>query len=531
MAYRLTKKQIEAEVKRCGKDPIYFISTYCKISHPDRGLIPFQTYDFQDQLLDDFNDFRFNVVLKARQLGISTIVAGYVAWLMMFRREKTVMVVATKFKVAANLVKKVKKMIGHLPTWLCLAKISVNNEASFKLSNGSEISASATSSDSGRSEALSLLVLDEAAFIEGLAEMWAAVFPTLSTGGRCIALSTPNGVGNWFHQTYTEAESGQNTFHPVLLPWDVHPERDQEWFDDVTKNMSDREMAQEYLCNFNMSGETVINPADIERMRKTARDPDYRVGFDRNYWIWEKYQPTNTYLLSADVARGDGQDHSTFHIIKLETMEVVAEYQGKIVPDMFALLLNDVGREFGNCMIVVENNNLGLNILDKLLESEYPNVYHSVKSTHEYIDQLSAEYKSGTVPGFTTSMKTRPLILAKLEEFVRNELITVYSKRTIEEMATFIWNNGRPEAMRGKNDDLVMALAIACWVRDTAIVTNQREVEYNKVILDSMIVANTKLNTTIRGQHGYKSREDYRQDDRQEMARRTQAEYSWLYKG
>lgn len=530
-AYKLTKKQIQDEIKKCGKDPVYFIKNYCKISHPERGLIPFKTYDFQDDLLKDFGDYRFNVILKARQLGISTIVAGYIAWLLMFRREKKVMVVATKFKVAANLVKKVKKMISHLPDWLCMAKISVNNEASFKLSNGSEIGASSTSSDAGRSEALSLLVLDEAAFIDGLDEMWAAAFPTLSTGGRCIALSTPNGVGNWFHETYTQAETGQNDFHPVILPWTVHPDRDQDWFDSVTKNMSMRDVAQEHLCNFNMSGETVINPEDIQRMRDSFREPVYRTGFDRNYWIWENYQPNNTYLLAADVARGDGQDHSAFHIIKLETMEIVAEYQGKVNTDMYANLIYGAGKEYGNCLLVVENNNLGLNILEKLIELQYPNLYYSVKSTHEYIDPVSAEYKSGTIPGFTTSLKTRPLIIAKLEEFVRNNLITVYSKRTIEEMATFVWNNGRPEPMRGKNDDLVMSLAIGCWVRDTAIISSQRDAEYNKVMLDSMIITNTKMNTTIKGQAGYRRVEDFTQDNKEEMARKEQYKYSWLYKG
>ncbi len=208
MSFQLDKKPKVKEIIRCGKDPSYFLTTYARISHPMHGLILFDTYDFQDLLLTDFNDYRFNVILKARQLGISTITAGYIVWLMLFHRDKAILVMATKFATAGNLVKKVKGIMRNVPDWLSIATISVDNRTSFELSNGSSIKAASTSGDAGRSEALSLLVLDEAAHIEGLEELWTGLYPTLSTGGRCIALSTPNGVGNWFHKTCTDAEAG-----------------------------------------------------------------------------------------------------------------------------------------------------------------------------------------------------------------------------------------------------------------------------------------------------------------------------------
>jgi hypothetical protein len=303
MSYQLSKKEILKEVIKSGKDPNYFINNYAKISHPIKGLIPFRTYDFQADLIRDFNDYRFTVILKARQLGISTITAAYIAWMMMFHRDKNVLVIATKFQTAANLVKKVKHMIKNLPEWIQMAEITIDNRASFELSNGSQFKASSTSSDAGRSEALSLLVVDEAAHVEGLEELWTGLYPTLSTGGRCIALSTPNGVGNWFHQVYIDAEQGKNDFHHVLLPWQVHPDRDQAWFENETKNMSRRQIAQELECNFNMSGETVIHGDDMVRIKKTLQDPKYRTGFDRNFWIWEEYQEGSSYLLVADGPR------------------------------------------------------------------------------------------------------------------------------------------------------------------------------------------------------------------------------------
>ena len=504
MTFQLDKKQKVKEILKCGKDPAYFLKTYARISHPMHGLILFDTYDFQDSLLQDFNDYRFNVILKARQLGISTITAGYIVWLMLFHRDKAILVMATKFATAGNLVKKVKGIMRNLPDWLKIATIDVDNRNSFELSNGSSIKAASTSGDAGRSEALSLLVLDEAAHIEGLEELWTGLYPTLSTGGRCIALSTPNGVGNWFHKTCTDSESGANNFNLTTLQWNVHPDREEEWYKKETKNMSKRQIAQELMCNFNTSGETVIDSEDMEWLLSNVCEPKYRTGFDRNFWIWEEFDPTCNYLMSVDVSRGDGADFSTFHIIKLETLEIIGEYQGKSTPDMFATMLNQVGREFGDAMLVVENNNIGYTVLDKLTEFGYPNIYFSIKSTHEYIEQHLAEHQTSAIAGFSTTMKTRPLIIAKLEEFIRNKLIKIYSSRTVNEFKTFIWRNGKPQAMKSYNDDLIIALAIACWVRDTALQVNARDLNYQKAFVDAIYTVKTTMNTQIKGQTGYK---------------------------
>ncbi len=530
MAYKLTKEQIKEEVRKCGNDPIYFLKNYVKITHATKGLIPFTTFDYQDELLKDFNDHRFNVILKARQLGISTIVAGYATWLMLFRREKAVLVLATKFKTASNLVVKVKKMMKSIPEWMRIAQIIVDNQTSFELSNGSTIKASTTSkNDAGRSEALSLLIVDEAAHVENMEELWTGVFPTISTGGRCIALSTPNGVGNWFYKTYSDSENGINNFHPTKLPWDVHPDNTPEWFAEQTKSMSRRDIAQEFECSFNMSGETVVHSENMEQIRNVICEPKHRTGFDRNYWIWEEPQNGSSYMLIADVARGDGNDNSVFHVIKLETMEQVAEYQGKPALDMFASMLNSVGREYGNCLLIVENNNVGYNVLEKLIDMEYPNLYFSAKATHEYVEQGVAEVQNNVIPGFSTTSKTRPLIIAKMEEFIRNRLINLKSGRLYQELETFVWNNGRPEAMRGYHDDLIMSIAICCWVRDTALTANKRDAAYTKALLGSIMKANSKINTLVTGQQGYKRNEAF--DPFKEDVRQKYKDLFWLYKG
>mgnify|MGYP001417257385 FL=1 len=530
----ITKEQAVQEILKSGKDQEYFVNNFCRIPHSVHGLVRFDTYDFQDQLLIDLEKHRFNVVLKARQMGISTIVAAHIAWLMMFHKHKNVLILCTKLQTATNLVKKVKEMVKNLPDWMTIAKITVDNRTSFELSNGSQIKASSTSGDAGRSEALSLLVLDEAAFIPDMGDLWTGIYPTISTGGRCIALSTPNGVGNWFHTTYVDSEAGVNMFFPTKLHWTLHPDRDQNWFDVETKNMSPRQIAQEYECNFNASGETVIAPDDIDRIQQTICEPKHRVGYDRNYWIWEECQDGKKYILVADVARGDGADYSVFHVLDVDDMSIVAEYKGKPNIDDFANILYSAGREYSNCLLVVENNNIGYSVLEKLIDLEYPNLYYSVKGTNEHIDQIAAIGNQSAIAGFTTSMKTRPLIIAKLEEFIRNKLITIKSLRLLNELKTFIWYLGKPQAMKGYNDDLVMSLAIACWVRDTAIISAKRGEELQKAMLNSMVYTNTILNTNIRGQTGYKKQQsafEAPKNSSAEEQKQNLDKFGWIFKG
>jgi len=197
---------------------------------------------------------------------------------------------------------------------------------------------------------------------------------------------------------------------------------------------------------------------------------------------------------------------------------------GKAAPDLFADLLFQTGKEYGNCMVVVENNSIGWTTLNKLEEMGYPNIYYSRKSTHEHVEPHLAE-GPGVTPGFSTTSKTRPLVVAKLEEFVRNKLIKIKSKRLYNEMKTFIWHNGRPQAMKKHHDDLIMACAIGCWVKDTALATNHRAVEYSKAFLSSMTSDGRKMNTAIPGMDGYRKNKNI------EKQRQNYEDHLWLLKG
>jgi hypothetical protein len=265
MAEKNLKQIIQDQYVKCAKDPIFFMRNYCYIQHPKRGKIKFNLYEFQEDALAELRDNRYNIILKSRQLGISTLSAGFALWSMLFHEDFNTLVIATTQEVAKNLVTKVRVMHDNLPSWL-KGTIEADNKLSLKFKNGSQIKAISSASTGARSEALSLLIVDEAAFIRNIEEIWIASQATLSTGGGAIVLSTPNGLGNWFHQTWAEAESGVNGFNTIKLHWMVHPDRDKEWRDEQTRLLGEQGAAQECDCLWGESRVQVRDPFTGEEM-------------------------------------------------------------------------------------------------------------------------------------------------------------------------------------------------------------------------------------------------------------------------
>jgi hypothetical protein len=489
------KKVIRQEYLKCASDPIHFMKKYCFIQHPQRGRIQFALYPFQEKVLALFQDNPYSIILKSRQLGISTLTAGFSLWMMIFHKDKNILCIATKQDTAKNMVTKVKFMYENLPSWL---KISAeeNNKLTLRLANGSQIKATSAASDAGRSEAVSLLLIDEAAFIENIGEIWASAQQTLATGGGCIALSTPYGTGNWFHQTWVRAEEKVNDFLPIRLPWFVHPERDQAWRDRQDELLGDPRMAaQECDCDFSTSGDVVFYPEYIEYYEKTyIKDPLERRGADRNLWVWEPCDYSRTYMVVADVARGDGKDYSAFHIIDVENNTQVAEYRGQLGTKEYGHLLVGIATEYNEALLVVENNSIGWATIQTVIDRGYQNLYYSPKSGEVRADSYFDQYMdtSKMVPGFTMSSRVRPMVISKFQEYLSDKGVTFQSKRLLEEMKTFIWRNGRPEAQQGYNDDLVMSFGTAMYMRDTAFKFKQHGIDLTKNMLTN--IASTKTN-------------------------------------
>ena len=439
------KEVIKKEYVKCAKDPAYFMRKYCLIQHPIKGKIPFDLYDFQDKTVSEFVENRFNIILKARQLGISTLTAGYALWMMTFHQDKNILVIATKQDVAKNLVTKIRVMHANLPSWLKQPCVE-DNKLNLRYKNGSQVKAVASSVEASRSEALSLLILDEAAFIEKIDTIWTAAQSTLTTGGQCIALSTPNGVGNWFHKTWVEAEEGRGLFNFIKLHWTVHPDREQDWRDEQDALLGPSLAAQECDCDFITSGQSVVDGIILEEYRTTqVKEPMEKRGIDSNVWIWEPPNYTKDYVVCADVSRGDSTDYSAFHILDVESLEQVAEYKGRMSTKDFGNLCVNVATEYNNALLVVENNNIGWAALQQCIDRGYDNLFYTSKDL-KYVDtqhQISNKYRQtdkNLVPGFTMSMKTRPLVIAKLEEYFREKSLTIKSQRLIDELFVFIYN-------------------------------------------------------------------------------------------
>ena len=485
------KQIIREEYLKCAQDPAHFMKKYCHIQHPQRGRIIFNLYPFQEKVLHLWRDNPYDIILKSRQLGISTLVAGYSLWLMLFQQDKNVLCIATKQETAKNMVTKVKFMFENLPSWLKITA-EENNKLTLRLSNGSQVKAVSAAGDAGRSEAVSLLVIDEAAFIDGIGEIWASAQQTLATGGGAIVLSTPYGTGNWFHQTWVKAEAGENQFLPIKLPWYVHPERDETWRKRQDELLGDPRMAaQECDCDFNTSGDVVFYPEYIDFITSTyVKDPLERRGADQNLWIWEPADYTRSYMVIADVARGDGKDFSAFHIIDVETNTQVGEYKGQLSPKEFGYFLVGIATEYNEALLVIENANIGWSTIDAVQERGYRNLYYSPKSeainADTYLDKF--EDPSKMTPGFTMSLKSRPLVINKFREYIGDKSVIIQSKRLVEEMKVFIWRNGRAEAQSGYNDDLVMSFGIAMYVRDTALKFKTQGMDLTRAMLNNITV-------------------------------------------
>lgn len=490
MSEKTLKQIIKEEYIKCATNPAYFINKYCMIQHPTRGKIPFHLYPYQEDTLQDFLKHDRSIVLKSRQLGISTLIAAYSLWLILFHNDKNVLVVAIDQNTSKNLVTKVRVMFDNLPSWLKM-NCTESNKLSMRLSNGSQIKAVASTGTSGRSEALSLVIIDEAAFVDGAEELWASLQQTLSTGGQGILLSTPNGTGNFFHKIWIKAEAGENKFKTIRLPWQVHPERDQAWRDRQDEELGARLAAQECDCDFSSSGNTVLDPGLLQwYMQTTTLEPIEKRGIDGNFWVWEIPNYTKSYIVTADVARGDGSDYSAFHILDVDTLAQVAEYRGQLTTKDFGNMLVSVATEWNDALLVIENNNVGWATIQQVLDRSYKNLYYTYKS--DVLDSdafLSKGYdlanKSDMVAGFTMSHKIRPLAISKFDLLAREKSLIIRSKRLADELATFIWKDGKAQAANGYNDDLVMCMCQGMWVRDTALRLKQAGIDLTKAALNA----------------------------------------------
>lgn len=468
-APKISKEKITEELLKCKKSPHYFISKYCKIQHPDKGMIPFGLWDFQKEILNDYLTKRYVMTVKSRQIGISTLTACYALWFILFNDLKSVLLIATQ-KTAAQLLRdKIVFAYENLPKWLQISAVENENTTFFKLVNGSWIKCAAASERAVRGEAVSLLVFDEAAFIEHMDVLWTAARPTVSHGGKVFVLSSPGGEGNWFHTEVEKSRRGDGLFLLREIMWYLVPTRDAAWEAEERKSMSAAQFAQEYECSFLASGSTVVGMEVLNKISENVVEPRYIGGIDQCLHIWEEFILGATYFMTVDVARGDSTDYSVANVFRVRgtKFEQVAEYRGKIPLDQFTTLIQDLGLQYGGCLIVGENNNIGNHVMLVLKGKKYPKIFYGKREwdpDEMYDIYRNYEFDPGYNPGIYTTSANRPVFVKTMEEALRLGKAVIRSKRLADELRTFVWYNGKPQASGANNDDMVMTLCFASWI-------------------------------------------------------------------
>tara|TARA_R110002051_G_scaffold127425_1_gene201082 strand:+ start:103 stop:1653 length:1551 start_codon:yes stop_codon:yes gene_type:complete len=472
-------QELLEEFKKCKDDPIYFISNYIKVIHPMRGLVPFALYPFQKEIVGCLETNRFNILRKFRQAGCTTIASAYSLWMALFKKHQTIVILSKGDVEATEVLDRIKVMYEELPKFL-QPGVEESNKHTFKLKSSSVIKSRPSGKQSGRSLAGSMLIIDEAAFIDFVDTIWAAVYPIISTGGRVFVLSTVNGVGNWYHNNYIQALEKENSFNAIDINWEAHPEYKRQegyehlyeqmekkgvfvdkWEETTKKNMPVRQWLQEYECEFLGTGSTYVDGENLKMLIEN-QDLDFDIKYNNRMRVWKDPEPHYEYIMGVDVALGRDRDHSAFHIFNRYTGEQVAEFYSNKTPiNEFAEIIATEGNYYNLATVLVERNTIGNNLIDWLFNMlEYENLW--MTDNGEF--------------GIQVSTKNREELLARMEEYIRVNAIKINSKRTIDELLTFIINkSGKAEADTGKNDDLVMSLALSINILHTLSESNPIE--------------------------------------------------------
>lgn len=405
-------------------------------------------------------DHKSTILRKFRQAGATTICGAYILWFCIFHDHKTVIILSKDDDASKEVVSRIKVMHEELPSWLRPALLK-NAEHTIKFENLSIIKSKASSKQSGRSISASLLILDEAAFIEHIDTIWTAAAPTLSTGGKVICLSTVNGIGNWFHTMYIQAINKENGFHAIDISWKEHPEyypvKGYEhlyipnWYEINRPKYSFKTWRQEYENSFEGTGDTYIDGEILVQLKSNCSDK-YDIKYNNRMRVWKEPQRNHDYVLAADPSIGRERDFSAFHIIDVYNGEQVAEFYSNRTPlNEFADIIAREGRLYNNAYVLSERNGIGNNLI------------YFLQQTLEYENLVMDENRD---IGIQVTQKNREQLLANMEDAIRSLKVRINSERLVNELLTFIIDpdTGKIEADSNCHDDLILSFAIGISV-------------------------------------------------------------------
>jgi hypothetical protein len=542
----LTKEQVMIEYVKCLQDTPYALRTYLQTyDNTVSKYVPLELFPDQISLLDDYENYEENIALKYRQAGVSTVTGAWISKRLVFAKKtqpEKILIIANKLDTSMEMANKIRAFVDQWPNWVGVGfSNDKNSQRHYKLTNGSEVKAVATSKDALRGFTPTILVFDEAAFIEADSDFWAACMASLSTGGKVIVVSTPNGYDPIYYEIYDQALKGMNNFKISEMYWYRDPryakdlylvptedlihyllnredfdesknisfahvdpfKRDYEelnhffkqgykpcstWYEKMVKKLKydKRKINQELNCEFLGSGDNVFDNKQLEDIKNNSLlDPPSKL-MGNSLWLWKEPIEGHKYIMGIDVSRGDSEDFSSIQIIDFDDREQVLEYVGKIPPDTLAEIAYKWGMMYNAFVVVDITGGMGITTVRKMQELGYKNLYiDGVDSMNIWAVNKSAVDK---IPGLNFNNK-RVQIIAAFEEGVRHKF-KIRSVRLYNEMNTFVYINGRPDHQKGQHDDLIMGISMALYVGESSFSKLERATEHTKNMIESWAVVN-----------------------------------------
>ena len=543
----LSKEAVLMEYAKCMRSTPYALKTYLQTyDNTVSKYVPLELFPDQISLVEDYENYNENIALKYRQAGVSTVTAAWSSKKLVFAKKNSpekVLIIANKLDTAVEVANKIRGFTDQWPSWVGVGFSSEkNSQRHFKLTNGCEVKAVATSKDALRGYTPTILIFDEAAYIEADSDFWAACMASLSTGGKVIVVSTPNGYDAIYYEIYDQALKGMNEFKVSEMVWWKDPRYAKDlslinvkdvihyylnrneypnveiieynnkeknfdeirqliaqgykpsssWYESMVKKLKydKRKVNQELECAFLGSGDNVFNSDMLEDLRvNMVKEPPTKM-MGGGLWIWKEPEIGKKYIMGVDVSRGDSEDFSTFQIVDFDTREQVAEYVGKLPPDTLAEICYKWGNMYNAFIVVDITGGMGVTTSLRLRELGYRNVYvDGVDISNKWQYDPKATEK---IPGINFNAK-RVQIIATFEEYLRHGF-RINSSRLLNEMNTFIYVNGRPDHQKGQHDDLIMSVAMALYVGETSFSSLNKVTNQTKAMIDSWTVNTNEYN-------------------------------------
>jgi hypothetical protein len=471
------EQQIE-EIIKSAKNFFYWCHRYVKILHPKYGTIPFVPYKYQRRVIKEYESKRFNMISKFRQGGLTTVAVLWGLWKCIFQKDQQIYFLSKTDREALAAGDMARRAMDNFPYWM-FDKNQADITKHEKKFNDVGSKLCFYTPEAARGKSATCIIVDEAAFIDKMDEHWKAMYPVIATGGHIEIISTVNGLGNWYEETYHEAEAGRNFFNIINLDYWEHPAyANPEWAQEMKANLGEKGWQQEVLRDFLGSGETYISSNIIGNLDRNVRGKEpIRIAFEKwtneeqrkqNYldgalWIWKEPMDGHEYIIGVDCSEGVGKDgdNSCFEIIDAISLEQVAEFYSNLVPPhIFSQIINQIGIYYNSATVVIESNSVGGAVLNGLSNDlGYESIYY--------------ENKKGVAskPGIKMSSSNRPLLLESIQHRLTNSSLKINSVRLVNELKTFIFNpqKKRAEAIKGKHDDAIMALCLSLFVRDERV--------------------------------------------------------------